>query len=170
MCTSWTISSVLGNESRGYADHAAGRLDRLRLTVELVAEALDIIQAISDDDVIPRQHSFHGGVFLSPGILFRLRRVVDRPRQAQRLVIDEVYLQPGDSGIGACVGNGGLEEILELQRARGLPRGGVAGDEDKLRVLSAGLDTCKSGGEQAEGSTHGHSSGTNVACGRTADM
>jgi hypothetical protein len=41
-------------------DHAAWRLQRLGLTVQLVSEALDVVHAIGDDDVIARQHSLHG--------------------------------------------------------------------------------------------------------------
>lgn len=45
-----------------------------------------------------------------------------------------VDFQPADSRIGRSAGDLIFEEVFELECARRLPRGGVARDEDKLRV------------------------------------
>lgn len=57
-------------------NHAARRLQRFCLTVELVPEALDVIEAICNDDVVARESPLDGRVFLCTGILLGLGGVI----------------------------------------------------------------------------------------------
>ena len=116
----------------GATDDAAGGLNGLGLAVELVAEALDVIEAIGYDNVVTGEHSLDGRVLLGTGIFFCLGRVVYPPGQAKRLVVDEVDLEPAVAGIGVLAGDLGLEKVLQLEGTGGLASRGVARDDKEL--------------------------------------
>ena len=111
-------------------DHAVGRLHRLGLAVQLVAEALDVVEPVGDDDVVARQHALDGRIFFRARILLGLCGVIDTPGDAEGLVVDEVDSEAADACIGAGTGDLGLAKIFKLSRARRLPRGGVSFDGD----------------------------------------
>jgi hypothetical protein len=117
-------------------DHAAGRLQGLGLAVQLVAEALDVVQPVGDDNVVARQHPLDGRILLRPRILLGLGRVVHAARHAERLVVDEMDLEATDAGIAGRARDAGLEVVLELEGARRLARRGVAAEEDELPHVS----------------------------------
>lgn len=62
--------------------------------------------------------------------------MIDAAGHAKRLIVDEMHSEPAGACIGTFVGacDLGVEEILQLEGSRCLPRGGVARDEDQLRV------------------------------------
>lgn len=129
----WTSKLSVGTWRRaracwegGGTDDAAGRRDGLGLAVQLVAEALDVVEAVGDDNVVAREHSLYGRIFLRAGILLGPGRVIDMARDTQRLIVDEVHLEPAGARIGRVVGNLGLAVLLQLQRACRLPRGRVS--------------------------------------------
>lgn len=93
-------------------DHAAGRLQRLGLAVQLVPEALDVVHAICDHDVVARQHSLDGRIFLRARVLLGLGRVIDIARYTKRLIVDEVHFEAMDTRIGGGAGDLGLEVFL----------------------------------------------------------
>jgi hypothetical protein len=74
--------------------------------------------------------------------------VVDTARDAKGLVVDQMDFEAAD----ACIGTGAcdlrLEVFLELHRSRGLPRRGVAADEDQLCASVAKSGEGRSGAGQ----------------------
>lgn len=131
MCTSWTISKDQ-HVQKGITDHAAGGLNSLGLTVELIAETFDIVETVGYDDVVAREHAFHGRVLFRPGVLLGLSGMVYPTGQAKRLIIDEVDLELAGAGIGALAGDLGLEEILQLAGTCGLASRGIPRDNEEL--------------------------------------
>jgi hypothetical protein len=89
MCSSRTVSRVRVVRT-WYTDDAAGGLQSLGLAVQLVAEALDVVQAIGDDDVVARQDSLDGGIFFRTCILLGFGGMVDGARHTKRLVVDKM--------------------------------------------------------------------------------
>jgi hypothetical protein len=81
-------------------DHAAGRLQGLGFTVQLVPEALDVVHPIGDDDVIARQQPLDSRIFLGTRILLCLCGMVDVSRHAEGLIVDQVHLEATDACIG----------------------------------------------------------------------
>lgn len=73
----------------------------LGFAVELIAEALDVIHTIGNDDVIARQHPLHGRIFLRARILLGFGSVVDITSDAEGLIVDEMHIEPIDARIGA---------------------------------------------------------------------
>jgi hypothetical protein len=92
----------------------------------LISEALDVIHAIGDDDVIARKHSLYGRIFLRTRILLGSCSVIDRARDTQRLIVDEVHFQSAGARIGSGAGDLGLAVFLELEGSCGFPRGRVS--------------------------------------------
>lgn len=115
-------------------DHAARSLNSLRLAIQLVTKAFYVVQAVCDDNVVPREDPLHSRVLLGPGILLCLCGVVNVARQAQRMMVDVVDFEPVNSSISVGAGDLGLEKVLELEGACSLPRRWVARDEDELGV------------------------------------
>lgn len=105
-----------------HTDNAAGGLQGLGLAVQLVAEAFDVVQAICNDNVIPRQDPLDGRIFFRTGILLGSGRAVDGARHAQHLVVDEMDLEAGRARIGRRAGNLGLEKLLQLGGSGGFAR------------------------------------------------
>lgn len=114
--------------------HAIRRRHRLRLTVQLIAKALDIIQAVRHDNGVARQGALDGGGEGGAGILFGARGAVDvGARQTQGVVGDVEELEALDAGRGGIWGGGGGmggdfggEVLEELGAAVGFAAGGVA--------------------------------------------
>lgn len=119
-------------------DDAARGLQCFGLAVQLVAEALDVVHSIGDDDVIARQHPLYGRIFFRPCIFLGSGSVVDAARYPEGLIVDEVDFQPADTCVGTWAGDGRLEMFLQLQRPRRLPRRGIAADENELCASVAG--------------------------------
>lgn len=120
-----------------YVDDAARGGQGLGLAVQLVAEALDVVHPVGNDNVVARQHALDGRVLLGAGILLGPCCVVDGARHAQGLVVDEVHFQAAGARIAAAIaiggggGGGGIGDLsfavlLELEGACRLPRGWIA--------------------------------------------
>lgn len=107
-------------------DHAAGSLHCFGLTVQLVPEAFDVVQAIGNDYVIARQHPLHGRIFFRARILLGPGSVIDGARDPKALIVDEVDFKATGAGIGGSTGNLGLEVLLQLQGPGSLASRGVA--------------------------------------------
>lgn len=116
----------------GGTDDAAGGLNSLGLAVELIAEALDVIQAVGNDNVVTGEHALDGRVLLGTSILLCLGRVIYPTGQAKRLVVDKVDLEPAGARIGVLAGDLGLEKLLQLEGTGGLASRGVARDDQEL--------------------------------------
>jgi hypothetical protein len=116
----------------GRTDHAAGSLNGLGLTIELIAKTFDIVQAVGDDNVVAGKHPLYGRILFRAGVLLSLGGMVYPTGHAKRLIVDEVNLELAGPGIGALAGDLGLEEILQLEGARGLARRGISRDDQKL--------------------------------------
>jgi hypothetical protein len=52
--------------------------------------------------------------------------VIDRARDTQRLIVDEVHFQSAGARIGSGAGDLGLAVFLELEGSCGFPRGRVS--------------------------------------------
>lgn len=137
------MSGAATQQMRAGATHdAARRLHSLGLAVQLVPEALDVVQAVGNDNVVPREHALHGRVLLGARILLGSGCVVDAARHTQRLVVDQVHLQATAAPVGALTRDAGFQRVLELAGTRRLPRRGVARDDDELQ---ASVPSSKSG-------------------------
>jgi len=80
-------------------NHAARGLQGFGFAVELIPEALDVVEAICNDDIIARQNPLDGRVFLGTCVLFGLRSVVDSAGEAKGLVVDEMDFEAADARI-----------------------------------------------------------------------
>lgn len=98
--------------SGGWTDHTTWCLHSFGLTVQLVAEALDVIQTIGNDYVIARQHPLDGRIFLRAGIFLRPGSMVDVARDAKRLIVDQMDFESIEAGIGVGGRDLGLEVLL----------------------------------------------------------
>ena len=108
-----------------YTNHAARGLQRLRLTVQLVSEAFDVIETIGNHDIVARQHPLHSGIFFCARIFLGFGSVVDAARHTKCLVVDEMHLQSASTSIGAGIGNLRLEVFFQLEGSGGLPGRGI---------------------------------------------
>lgn len=127
----------------GRVDYNATRgLQRFSFAEELVSEALDVVQPVSDDDVFSAQQTLHGRVLGCAGLLLGARIAVDGAWDVQRLCVDQVDPQLGGRGGGGRGGDLLGEEGLELACARGLAGAGVAGDDYELRGGSVVGSVC----------------------------
>jgi hypothetical protein len=126
MWTSRGVSVAASGRAGLGTDHAAGSGYRLGLAIQLVSEALDVVQAVGNDNVIAREDSLYGRIFLRTRILLGFGSVIDSARDTQRLVVDEVHLQAAGARIGTGSGDLGLAVLFELEGSSCLPRGGIA--------------------------------------------
>lgn len=162
--TSGHVSGGAGERGRGEGEgagyNAARRLQRFRFAEELVPEALDVVQAVGDHEVVGAEQPLHGGVLGCARLLLGAGVAVGRARDVQRLGVDEVQPQSGGGGGGRGGGDLRGEEGLQLARAGGLAGAGVAGDYYELRD---GLACGQAGGAGwaggRRGFTHRHRGG-----------
>ena len=120
----------------------------------MVAEALDVVEAVSDNDIVAGQEPLDGRIFFRARIFFGFGRAVDGARHSKRLIADQMDLQASGAGIGGRVGNAGLEELLELFGSGRLARG---------REALGGLAGASYGGVEEGG-------GWNLRLGRAAGV
>jgi hypothetical protein len=124
MCTSRPVSTCPCWVAEG-TDNTAGRLQGLCLAVQLVAEALDVVEAVGNDYVVAGEDALDSRVFLCARIFLSAGRVVDGARDTERLVVDDMDLEAG-SGLVAGSGDLVVEVGFELDGACRLARRGVA--------------------------------------------
>ena len=117
------------------AYHTAGCFHSFSFAIKLVAEALDVIQTIGDDDGISTQRPLDGGVLGSSGLFFGAGFPVDISRDTKALIVDGKDCKAGYVWIGRGL-DLGVEVGDELGGSVGFPRGWVAGDEDELIWIS----------------------------------
>jgi hypothetical protein len=113
--------------------HTTRRLHRLGLTVELVPEALDIVQAVGNDDRVAVEQSLHRRHLRGTCILLRPGSTIGGAGEAERLGGDVVYCEPCDSGVGRR-GDSGGEVGGQLLAAVGFAGTRIAGYHQQLRI------------------------------------
>jgi hypothetical protein len=86
------VSTTASCRATPGTDHAAGSRHGLGLAIQLVPEAFDVVQAIGDYNVIAREDSLYGRIFLRTGILLGPGGMIDRARDSQCLIVDEMHL------------------------------------------------------------------------------
>ena len=86
-----------GRERETY--NTARRAHCLSLTIELISEALDIVQPIGDDNGVSPQSTLDGGIMCAAGLLLTAGFAVGGAGYIQGLIIDVVDSEAGIASI-----------------------------------------------------------------------
>lgn len=96
--------------------HAARSLKSFSFAVQLIPEALDVVQSIGDDNRVSSERAFDRRVFRRSGIFLRASFSIYIPAQAKCLIVDMDHRQAADPRLGGSF-DLGVEEIDQLIRA-----------------------------------------------------
>jgi len=144
-------------------DNAVWRLSTFGFAVQLIAEAFNIVHAVSDDNSVAIQGTLDSRVESCPGIFLSSCSGVDIAVQSKSVVVDVLEFQTFDARFRRLL-DAFLEVLDELLAAVRLARFGVAGKEEELFVIEYGLEGLVGdvGLEWVCASTHRHGLGLSL--------
>ena len=118
-------------------DNAVWRLSTFGFAVQLIAEAFNIVHAVSDDNSVAIQGTLDSRVESCPGIFLSSCSGVDIAVQSKSVVVDVLEFQTFDARFRRLL-DAFLEVLDELLAAVRLARFGEAGEEEELFEIETG--------------------------------